>query len=240
MRLRLLGPLEVLDPRGIPIVVSGQKRRALLAALVVRAGRVVPVDRLVEELWGNTPPTNNALQAHIGRLRKALESASGEADRIETRPPGYSLILRPGEADTVEFTAAVAAARTAADPVPLLRSALSLWRGPALAGCVLGDICATEAAVLEETRLNALESLYDSSLRTGRHREVVGELEASVLAHPLRERFCEQLIVALCRCDRRAEAVEVYDRARRRLITELGVEPGPALQRATQVPAATP
>lgn len=229
MRLRLLGPLEVLDAQGMPIVVSGQKRRALLAALVVRAGRVVSVDRLAEELWGRTPPTNNALQAHVGRLRNALG-----AGRILTRPPGYSLALGPNEADTVEFTTAVAAARTAKDPVPLLRQALSLWRGPALAGCVLGDICATEAAALEETRLNALESLYDASLRTGRHREVVGELAASVEAHPLRERFCEQLIVALCRCDRRADAVEVYDRARRRLATELGVEPGPTLRARAQ------
>lgn len=229
MRLRLLGPLEVLDPQGMPIVVSGQKRRALLATLVVRAGRVVSTGRLAEELWGRTPPTNNALQAHVGRLRNALG-----ADRIQTRAPGYSLVLGPNEADTVEFTTAVAAARTAADPVPLLRSALSLWRGPALAGCVLGDICATAAAALEETRLNALESLYDASLRTGRHREVVGELAASVEEHPLRERFCEQLIVALCRCDRRTDAVEVYDRARRRLVTELGVEPGPTLRARAQ------
>ena len=107
---------------------------------------------------------------------------------------------------------------------------MALWRGPALAGCVLGDICAAEAAVLDESRLSALELLYDASLRAGRHREVVGELARATAAHPLRERFYEQLIVALCRSDRRAEAAEVYDRARRRLTMELGVEPGPTLR----------
>jgi DNA-binding SARP family transcriptional activator len=229
MLLRLLGPLEVLDTQGVRVVVSGQKRRALLAALVTRS--TVSVDRLTKELWGTTPPANalNALQAHIGRLRRALELASGE-DRIATRTCGYSLALRPNETDTTEFTSALTAARAAADPIPLLRSALSLWRGAALDGCVLGDICAAEAAVLEEKRLAALEFLYDASLRANRHREVVDELEASTFAFPLRERFYEQLMVALCRCDRRSDALGVYERARRRLITELGVEPGPTLR----------
>jgi DNA-binding SARP family transcriptional activator len=102
--------------------------------------------------------------------------------------------------------------------------------GPALDGCVLGDICAAEAAMLEERRLAALEFLYDASLLANRHREVVGELEASTAAFPLRERFYEQLMVALSRCDRRSDAIGVYDRARRRLVAELGVEPGPALR----------
>lgn len=212
--------------------MSGRKRRALLAALVARGGRMVSVDRLTRELWGTTPPANslNALQAHVGRLRKVLELASGEADRIVTGSPGYRLVLRQGETDAAEFTSAVTAAHAADDPIPLLRSALSLWRGAALDGCVLGDICAAEAAMLEERRLAALEFLYDASLRANRHREVLGELAAATAAFPLRERFYEQLMVALFRCDRRSDAIGVYDRARRRLVAELGVEPGPTLR----------
>lgn len=225
MRLRLLGPLELLDAQGNAVAVSGQKRRALLATLAVRAGRPVPIERLVGELWGNTPPANatNALQAHIMRLRKALG-----ADRLVTQPPGYTLLLP--ETDTAEFRALTAAARSAIAPIPLLRAALALWRGPALSGCVLGDICAEEADVLEEARLAALESLYDASLRAGRHREVVAELTGATVTHPLRERFYEQLIVALCRCGRHGDAAGVYDRARRSLRKELGVEPGPTLR----------
>lgn len=221
MRLRLLGPLEVLDRQGDPVPVAGTKRRALLATLAV-AGTVT-AERLIKELWGNAPPAGapNALQAHIGRLRKTL------GVDIVTTPTGYTL---SADTDAAEFLSTVANARVAADPIPSLRRALALWRGPALAGCVLGDICAAEAAVLDESRLGALEWLYDASLRAGRHREVVGELARTTVAHPLRERFYEQLIVALCRSDRRAEAAEVYDRARRRLTMELGVEPGPTLR----------
>jgi len=234
MQLQILGPLEILDVDGVPIFVSGQKRRALLAALVVRAGRTLSMDRLIEELWGGTPPANatNALQAHIGRLRKAVEAACGEPDRIVTRPPGYCLTLRPDETDAAAFAAKVAAARSVAPAaaIPLLRAALALWRGPALDGCVVGEICAAEAVGLDESKLTALEALYDASLRVGRHAEVVGELEESTAAHPLRERFYDQLMVALCRSDRRSDALSVYERARRRLITELGVEPGPTLR----------
>jgi DNA-binding SARP family transcriptional activator len=231
MLLRLLGPLEVLDTQGVRVVVSGRKQRALLAVLVAHGGRPVSVDRLTRELWGAAPPANalNALQAHVGRLRRALELASGD-DRIVTGSSGYRLVLRSGETDAAEFTAAVAAARVANDPIPLLRSALSLWRGAALDGCVLGDICAAEAAMLEELRLVALEFLYDASLLANRHCEVLEELVASTAAFPLRERFYEQLMVALLRCGRRADAIDVYDRARRRLAAELGVEPGPALR----------
>jgi DNA-binding SARP family transcriptional activator len=230
MRLLLLGPLVLLDARGDPVAVSGSKRRAVLAALALRG--TVSTDRLVAELWGNTPPADaaNALQAHITRLRRALAAAGGP-DRLVTGSSHYTLVLRQGERDTVDFTSTVDSAREAADPVPSLRSALALWRGPALSGCVLGDICAAEADALDERRLAALELLYDASLRAGRHREVVGELARSTAAHPLRERFYEQLIVALCRCGRRADAVEVYDRARRRLRAELDVAPGPGLRR---------
>lgn len=242
MRIRVLGPVEIHDEAGgRRLAVSGLKRPALLATLVVRAGRTVSMDRLIQELWGDDPPANatNALQAHIMRLRRLIESACGEPDRIVTRSPGYSLRLRPGETDAEGFTEQVRQARAIAgtDPeraVPMLRSALALWRGPALDGCVLGDICAAEATLLEENRLAALETLYDACLRTGRHEQIIGELEETAAAYPLRERIADQLMVALYRAGRQSEAIGVYDRVRRRLLQELGAEPGPSLRATMQ------
>lgn len=234
MRLRLLGPLELLDADGGRVPVSGLKRRALLATLAVCAGRTVPLPRLTAELWGDRRPANaaNALQAHVTRLRRAVETASGDTDRIVTGPAGYTLALRHGETDVAEFRTALTAARARppAAAIPALRAALALWRGPALDGCGSGAVCAAEAAALDEARLGALELLYDASLRAGRHAEVIAELERDVAAHPLRERFCAQLMDALCRADRRADALAVYTAATRRLRTELGVDPGPALR----------
>lgn len=237
MRLYLLGPLDLHDVRGARVELAGLKQRALLAALAVRAGQVVSAERLIAEVWGERPPANtaNALQAHIRRLRKVVESACGEPDRIVTRPPGYLLHLRPGETDAAGFVEQVGRARALADTeparaVPLLRAALGMWRGQPLDGCVTGDICAAEAVVLDEHRLAALETLYDASLRTGRHAEVIGELEETSAAYPMRERFYDQLMVALYRGGRKSDALGVYDRARTRLQRELGVGPGPALQ----------
>lgn len=231
MRLRILGPLELLDDQGARIPVSGAKRRALLATLTVRTGETVSITRLIEELWGTTPPANavNALQAHIGRLRRAMPD-----DRLETRPPGYTLQLHPHETDASEFTRLVTTARTAPDPTSPLRTALSLWRGPALDGCVSGDICAAEATVLEESRMSAMEALYDACLRNGRHAEVIAELTESTAVFPLRERFYDQLMQAMCLAGRQSDALAVYSRARKRFITELGVEPGPALRARAQ------
>jgi DNA-binding SARP family transcriptional activator len=242
MRLRILGPVEIHDERcGRRIAVSGLKRPALLATLVVRAGRAVSQDRLIAELWASDPPANaaNALQAHIKRLRRLISAAGGAADRIVTRSPGYCLTLLPGETDAEEFTEKVTAARALAvtDPaaaIPLLRAALELWRGPALDGCVIGDICAAEAVTLEENRLAALETLYDASLRAGRHEDIIGSLQETLAAYPLRERLYIQLMLALHRSERQSEAIGVYDRARRRLLQDLGVEPGPALRAAMQ------
>jgi len=240
MRVAILGPLELRDEHGVPLLVSGLKRRALLATLVLRAGRTMSADRLIEELWGEHPPANaaNALQAHVRRLRTMLSSVAGGPDRLTTRPPGYVLHLRPGETDVEDFVAGVSAARLArpAEAITLLRDALAIWRGPALAGSVSGDLCAAEAGMLEELRLTTLETLFDLSLRTARHAEVIGELERTTAANPLRERFYDQLMAALHRSSRSADAMDVYMLARQRLRTELGVEPGPALRaRASQV-----
>ncbi len=234
MRVAILGPLELRDDHGVPQLVTGLKRRALLATLVLRAGRTVSADRLIEELWGEHPPANaaNALQAHVRRLRTMLAAAGGGPDRITTRAPGYTLHLRPGETDFEDFADRVAAARGArpAEAIALLRGALAMWRGPALAGCTRGDLCAAEAGMLEELRLTTLETLFDLSLRTSRHAEVIAELERTTAANPLRERFYDQLMAALHRSSRPADAMDVYTRARHRLLTDLGVEPGPALR----------
>jgi DNA-binding SARP family transcriptional activator len=241
MRLHILGPLEVHDRHGVLVEVTGHKRRGLLATLVVRAGRTVSAERLIAELWGERLPANaaNALQAHVRRLRTVIEVACGEPDRIVTRPPGYLLALRSGESDAVEFVEQLGRAKALAgtEParaVPLLRAALRLWRGPALEGCALGDVCTGEAVLLEEHRLTALETLYEASLRAGQHGEVIGELEETSAAHPLRERFYDQLMVALYRSDRQSDALGVYDRARRRLLHDLGVEPGAVLRARMQ------
>jgi DNA-binding SARP family transcriptional activator len=253
MQFRILGPVEVQDDRtGLRILPTGVKQRALLGALVVKAGHSVSVHRLIDELWGEHPPANaaNALQAHVTRLRRLLSgphpdggpgpdegpNPGGEQHPwIVTRALGYALQLDPRETDAARFHHLTTQGRQALlnDPgqaAELLRRALSLWRGPALEGSLLGDICAVESAQLEEHRLAALEMMYDACLRTGRHGEIIGELEELTADHPLRERFYDLLMVAFYRCGRQAEALGVYDRARKRLVHELGIEPGPALR----------
>ncbi|GGS25475.1 hypothetical protein GCM10010252_75700 [Streptomyces aureoverticillatus] len=239
MQFRILGPVEIQDEaRGLWIHPTGAKQRALLGALVVKAGHEVSVHRLIDELWGDHPPANaaNALQAHVARLRRRLPDAAGPApgEWITTRSLGYVLHLGPAGTDAQRFHHLAAQARQTAGHDParaaeLWRRALSLWRGPALEG-THGDICAAEAAQLEEHRVSALEMLYEASLRAGRHGEVTGELEELTCDHPMRERFYDLLMTAFYRCGRQAEALGVYERARKRLVHELGVEPGPALR----------
>ncbi|MER5299422.1 AfsR/SARP family transcriptional regulator [Streptomyces lasiicapitis] len=242
MQFRILGPVEIQDEAtGLWIHPTGAKQRALLGALVVKAGHEVSVHRLIDELWGEHPPANaaNALQAHVARLRRRLPEPPGHSgpphEWITTRSLGYVLHLGPAGTDARRFDELTAQARHSAPKDParaagLWRRALSLWRGPALEGSTHGGICAAEAAQLEEHRVSALEMMYEASLRAGRHGEVTGELEELTCDHPMRERFYDLLMVALYRCGRQAEALGVYDRARKRLVHELGVEPGPALR----------
>ncbi|MFD0255317.1 BTAD domain-containing putative transcriptional regulator [Streptomyces sp. NPDC127113] len=223
---------------------SGVKQRALLGALVVSFGKEVPSGRLVEELWGDRPParTANALQAHVTRLRRLLPASSGTGARhdwLMTGPAGY--VLRPDHSttDAQHFHRLVSEGRRSAATAPersvhLLRSALSLWRGRAFEGSERGPICATEASILEEARMAALESLYDACLRAGRHEHITGELEGLTASHPLREQFAELLMIALYRSGRRAEALGAYEQVHRRLIRDLGVEPGPSLRRCRE------
>ncbi|MFI6055115.1 BTAD domain-containing putative transcriptional regulator [Streptomyces violascens] len=237
--------MEVQDERsGLRVLPTGAKQRALLAALVVKAGHDVSARRLIEELWGGHPPANaaNALQIHVARLRRLLSRPAGRGidedarhPGIVTTPHGYTLRLNPADTDAAHFRQLTEQGRRALPHGPgeageLLDQALALWRGPALQGSVLGDICADEAARLDELRLTALEMRCDAYLRTGRHGEVAGELAELTTQHPTRERFHHLLMVALYRCGRQAEALAVYERARHRIRQELGVEPGPALR----------
>ncbi|MCX4409363.1 BTAD domain-containing putative transcriptional regulator [Streptomyces sp. NPDC059837] len=233
---RLLGPVAVHDgSSGAGIVPSGPKQRALLATLVIHAGELLSVDRLVEELWGDRPPANapNALQAHVARLRRLLPAPGHQW--ISTVPTGYLLTLGHASTDVARFTRLSGQGRAAVPDDPryameLLGRALSLWQGPALQDSRRGPLCSAEADRLEEQRLITLEVLYEASLECGRYAGITSDLERLTADHPLRERFYDLLMVALYRGGRQAEALSIYERARRRLVTALGIEPGPALR----------
>jgi predicted ATPase/DNA-binding SARP family transcriptional activator/tetratricopeptide (TPR) repeat protein len=238
MEFGILGPLEVRDGAGL-VRVPGAKERALLADLLVNAGRVVSADRLVEDLWGDDPPGNpaNTLQGRVSALRRALGPAG--AGLVVTRPPGYLLEAGPEGLDAARFEGLVAEA-TALDPAEaaratrLLEQALGLWRGPALAEFADQPWAQAEAARLEELRLAATEALVELRLAAGGHAALVGELEALVAAHPTRERPRGQLMVALYRSGRQADALRVYAETRAVLAEELGIDPSPELQRLHQ------
>ncbi|GLI02488.1 AfsR/SARP family transcriptional regulator [Phytohabitans aurantiacus] len=237
MRFGLLGPLLV-EAAGTSVPVASGRQRALLAALLLQPGQVVSADTLVRHVWGDDPPANAraALQVHISRLRRALDGHGPE--RVVHRPPGYLIALAPGdELDLAEFDAAIAAAdeaastRDTAAEVAHLGRALALWRGPALP-----DIESTSevAQLLDERHLNAIERRVDAELSLGRHAEVVPELRALTARHPLRERLWAQLMLALAASGQQADALSTYDRARKRLVADLGVEPGAELRAAHQ------
>jgi DNA-binding SARP family transcriptional activator len=237
MEFGILGPLEVRGDSG-PVRVPGARERALLADLLVNAGRVVSADRLVEDLWGDHPPGNpaNALQGRVSALRRAL--GPDGAALLATRPPGYLLAADPEQLDAARFqrlvTQANQAAAGSAEAVRLLEEALGLWRGPALAEFADRPWAQTEAARLQELRLAAQEALVELRLAAGGHAELVRELEALVAAEPHRERSVGQLMLALYRSGRQADALEVYRRARAVLAEELGIDPAPELQRLHQ------
>jgi YVTN family beta-propeller protein len=228
MDFRILGPLEVSD-EGRVLKLGGAKQRALLALLLLHANEPVSRDRLIDELWGDEVPETaaTAIQVHVSQLRKSLGR-----DLIVTQAPGYLIQVRDGELDLDRFERLVAEAR-GAEPVlaaRLLGEALALWHGRPLAQ-LDPEIATSERARLEEQRLAALEQRIDAELALGRHAELVPELEGLVREHPLRERPRGQLMLALYRCGRQAEALEVYRSGRRLLDDELGLEPGEELRR---------
>jgi DNA-binding SARP family transcriptional activator len=231
MEFRILGPLEVWDG-GSELSLGGRKPRALLAVLLLHPNEVVPADRLIDELWGDDSPERAAaaLRVNVSRLRKALPE-----DVLTTRSPGYVVRVETEQLDLHRFERLVDEGRSlrarglAADASQRLRDALSLWRGPALADFAYEDFAQAAIARLGEIRLAAVELRVDADLALGRHHELVAELEALAAEHPLRERLRRQLMTALYRSGRQAEALDAYQDARRALVDELGIEPSPAL-----------
>ncbi len=227
----MLGPIEALV-EGRPAGLTAGKQRALLAALLIDAGRTVPVDVLIDRLWGERPPPTAVknVQVLVSQLRRLLG-----ADAITTDGSGYR--LRDEAADVTTFTAllesgrAELAAGDAREAERTLDEALALWRGRPYEDVQYEDFAREEAARLEDLRLDAMEERFQAMLDGGRHVQALPGLRALARAHPLRERVLAELILALYRSGRRAEALEVYDAARRRLADELGIEPGERLRR---------
>jgi predicted ATPase len=235
MRVGLLGALEVLDDDGGDVAVAGAKQRALLAVLALQVGRVVPADQLIDALWGEDPPlgVRNGLQALVSKLRRTL----GSTEVVAMRDGGYELELAAEAVDVHRFEQMVADGRAAAatgDPaiaVELLAEADTLWRGNALADFTYEDFALPAISRLSELRLAVIEERLDTTLRLGRHQDVIIELEAVVTAHPLRERLRGLLMVALYRAGRQADALRTFQEGRQILGEELGLDPGPELRR---------
>ncbi|MFB9881603.1 BTAD domain-containing putative transcriptional regulator [Planobispora siamensis] len=229
----VLGPLEI-HRGGEKVEMAGQRLRALLALLLLEAGRPVPVDRLVAGVWGGSPPAaaGNALQALVSRLRASLGDLRG---LVEAVPAGYRLAVAPDRVDAHRFARLAAegrdalAAGSAAEAAAVLRSALDLWRGPALAGLTAAGDVAAAVTRLETLRLDALEDRIEADLLLGRAAGAAAELPALVAAHPLRERLRGQLMRALYGSGRRVEALAAFEEARAVFAEELGADPSPAL-----------
>lgn len=236
MEFRILGPLEV-RRNGQPLALGGAQQRALLALLLIHRGEVVSTDRLIDELWGEgAPPTAaKTVQGYVSQLRKVL----GEGV-ILTRGRGYQLTAAPGDVDLDRFERLCGEGReelAGGNPHAarqLLEQALSLWHGAPLAEFAYERFAQSEISRLDELRLAAAEEQIDADLALGRHGEVIGELQALVRDSPLRERPLAQLMLALYRCGRQAEALEAYRNGRRVLNEKLGLEPGPELRALEQ------
>src|SRR3954468_9142338 len=232
MEFRILGPLEVVED-GRPIPLDRHRMSAVLAFLLLRANEPVSTDRLIDEVWGPDPPktASASLQNYVSRLRKAIG-----AEAIVSQPPGYVLRIDPERFDLARFERLTAEARGAAprERAEKLRAALALWRGPALEDLAFEPFARDEVGRLEEARLAALEQCIDADLELGSAAELVGELEQLVREHPLRERFRAQLMRALYRSGRQADALAVYQEARRVLMDELGLEPSEELRALEQ------
>jgi predicted ATPase/DNA-binding SARP family transcriptional activator len=231
MEYRILGPLEV-EVEGPPLTVKGRKPRALLALLLLHRNEPVPPDLLIDDLWGESAPTTaaNTLQVYVSQVRKIV------ADRLTTEGGSYRLRVEPGELDAEHFErlaeegAAALARRSYGEAAELLREALALWRGPALADLRYDSFAQGEITRLEELRIATMENRIEAELGLGRHDQVVGELEALIAENPLRESLRGLLMLALYRAGRQADALDAYRAARQELVDELGLEPGPELR----------
>ena len=233
VEFRILGPLDVLVD-GHEIALGGARQRAVLAILVLHRGEVVSVDRLIDALWGERPPATakKTVQVYVSRLRKEL----GQEGLIATRGGGYVLETSPDDIDADRFARLAAEGREAlerGDPDAAsarLAEALAVWRGPPLADLTYESFTQNEIAQLEEARLVAIEDRIEADLALGRHEALTAALERLVAEHPTRERLRGQLMLALYRSGRQAEALETYRDARQALDRELGLDPGPELQ----------
>ena len=233
MEFRVLGSIEVFEEGNGTIALGGRKQRAVLAHLLVRANHLVPTEVLIDEVWGEEPPetARNALQSYASHLRKALG-----AERLEGSRAGYRLRAEPSEFDAARFQSLLRDAHRllpidARAAVGAFDHALALWRGPAFADLATERSLRAEAARLDELRLTAIEDRIDALLTTGEHGQVIGELEGLTVRYPLRERFWEELMLALYRSGRQAEALAAFQRAREHLADELGIDPSPELRR---------
>jgi DNA-binding SARP family transcriptional activator len=218
MEFRILGPLEAISGER-SLDLGGAKQRALLAVLLLNPNQVVSRDRLIDALWEESPPdtAQKALQVHVSRLRRLLGG-----DRIVTRAPGYAIRVEQDELDAERFERLAGGGQ--------LAEALALWRGPPLDDVAHTRFARQEIGRLEERRLTVLEERIEGDLALGRQADLIAELESLVAEHPLRERFRALLMLALYRAGRQAEALAVYQNARRTLVDELGVEPGRELR----------
>jgi len=245
MDFRVLGPLEVYDDEGRAVELGGRQQRLVLAMLLLHPNEVVSVDRLIDVVWGERTPASAVknVQVHVSRLRKALEaeSRSGEGGSgkgiVRTRASGYMLEVGPGELDVDRFQRLLEEGRrllAAGEPEharTVLREALALWRGAPLADFTYDSFAQSEIARLDELRLDAVEERIDADLALGRQADVAAELQGLVTEHPLREGLRGQLMLALYRSGRKADALRVYEEVRRALAEELGLEPSESLQR---------
>jgi DNA-binding SARP family transcriptional activator/pimeloyl-ACP methyl ester carboxylesterase len=240
IEFRILGPLEIsADGRLLPL--GSPKQRALLALLLAHTTETLSRDRLIEELWGEAPPAtvDSALHVYLSRLRRLLASA-GAVGTLAREQHGYQLRVEPEQLDANQFERLAAegsealAAAKAELAAERLRNALALWRGPALADLRSERFATAAAARLEEQRVAALEERLEADLALGRHRQLIHELETLVAEHPYRERLRAQLMLALYRSGRQAEALRAYQEARRTLAAELGLEPSHELRQLEQ------
>jgi DNA-binding SARP family transcriptional activator len=234
VEFRLLGPLEVIAG-GVPLALGGTKQRAFLTLLLLRPGELMPRDRLIDDIWGDDPPATagHSLEVYASGLRKILPSAVAS---LVARTGGYVLEVDADAIDVRRFERLAAEGREALKDADAdaarerLSAALALWRGPALADVAYESFAQAEVARLEEARLSAIEDRAEADLRLGRHADLIGELHALVAANPLRERLIGELILALYRTGRQAEALDVYRVARERLADDLGIDPSPELR----------
>lgn len=235
----LLGRLEVHSDCG-RIGVRGGLQRTLLQTLLASEGRVVPEEELVREMWDANPPEGvaNALHAHVSRLRKklALLEPGRSTSRLVGNSYGYQITIGPGELDATVFIGLVKRAEELLGSDPhaasaVLRDALRMWCGPVFGGDAGGAVCRAAAVHYEEYRIRATELFFESELALGNHTSILGELGRAHAESPLREGLCRQLMLALYRSGRQAEALETFRRMRGRLVADLGIEPSPLLRR---------